>query len=239
MTMTAALKSGSQVAMSGSVAQAREFSMWVAAALAVLASLVLAAHSWVGGRPAQSESGDARPAVPAASAPESVAPQHASVRSRADDAHVAALVDAASRKYRVSTDAMRVVVDTAYTEARRNRLDPLLILAVMAIESRFNPIAESNYGATGLMQVIPRFHAEKFSAKAGESVLDPQINIRVGTRALKEYVVRGGNETAGLQLYNGAASDPRNAYAEKVLAERARLREVVRKSRAVGVRQSA
>ena len=66
----------------------------------------------------------------------------------------------------------------------------------MAVESRFNPIAESNFGATGLMQVIPRYHADKFSAKAGESVLDPQINIRVGTRALKESVVRGGHETA-------------------------------------------
>ena len=229
--MTATMKSGSQVAGAG---HAREFSMLLAVVLALLATVVLAARLLVDGR---SASGDRPPPALSTAGPAPVAPQ-AKPRSQADDAHVDALVDAASRKYRVSTHAMRGVVDAAYAEARRNRLDPLLILAVMAVESRFNPIAESNFGATGLMQVIPRYHAEKFSAKAGESVLDPQINIRVGARALKEYVVRGGNETAGLQLYNGAASDPSKAYAAKVFAERARLRDVLRKTRPAPLRQT-
>jgi soluble lytic murein transglycosylase-like protein len=150
--------------------------------------------------------------------------------SHLDPANVEALVVTTARKYRISRHAMREFVDAAYAEAQRNRLDPLLIVAVMAVESRFNPAAQSDFGATGLMQVIPRYHADKFAAPKGESVLDPRINIRVGARVLKDYVARGGTETAGLQLYNGAPGDARHAYATKVLAERARLREAMRRT---------
>ena len=232
--MTALPKHGSQVA---APLHARAFSMVPAVVLALLASVGVAAHSMLDGWADVAAPADAPPA-PTANAVLPVPSQPAAKRSRAEAAHVEALVTATTKKYRVSSEAMREVVDAAYIEARRNRLDPLLILAVMAVESRFNPIAESNYGAAGLMQVIPRYHADKFAAHAGESMLDPQINIRVGARVLKEYVVRGGNEVAGLQLYNGAASDPSQAYATKVLAERARLRDVLRRI-AIAPRQSA
>jgi soluble lytic murein transglycosylase-like protein len=134
-------------------------------------------------------------------------------------------------KYRVSHDVTREFVGTAYREAKRNRLDPLLIVAVMAVESGFNPAAQSNGGAIGLMQVIPRYHPDKFSAASGESVRDPSTNIRVGSQALKEYIVRGGTEAAGLQLYNGAPGDTSNAYATKVAAERQRLQDAMRRAR--------
>jgi hypothetical protein len=216
--------------------------MYVATVLALLASVALGAHSLVGGARLLAF-GAAAPADASVAVTDGgrtpAAPRPASVSVRTDDPQVDALVDTTARKYRISTHAMREVVDAAYIEARRNRLDPLLILAVMAVESRFNPIAESNFGATGLMQVIPRYHADKFSPAAGESVLDPHTNIRVGARVLKEYVVRGGNEAAGLQLYNGAASDPSKAYAGKVLAERARLRAALRKIRTAPLRGTA
>jgi soluble lytic murein transglycosylase-like protein len=134
-------------------------------------------------------------------------------------------------KYRVSHDVTREFVGTAYREATRNRLDPMLIVAVMAVESGFNPAAQSDGGAIGLMQVIPRYHADKFSAARGESMRDPSTNIRVGSQALKEYIVRAGTEAAGLQLYNGAAGDTSNAYAMKVTAERQRLQEATRRAR--------
>ena len=134
-------------------------------------------------------------------------------------------------KYRVSHDVTREFVGTAYREAKRNRLDPLLIVAVMAVESGFNPAAQSDGGAIGLMQVIPRYHPEKFSAARGESVRDPSTNIRVGSQALKEYIVRGGTEAAGLQLYNGAPGDTSNAYATRVTAERQRLQDAMRRAR--------
>jgi soluble lytic murein transglycosylase-like protein len=134
-------------------------------------------------------------------------------------------------KYRVSHDVTREFVGTAYREAKRNRLDPLLIVAVMAVESGFNPAAQSDGGAIGLMQVIPRYHPDKFSAARGESVRDPSTNIRVGSQALKEYIVRGGTEAAGLQLYNGAPGDTSKAYATKVTAERQRLQDAMRRAR--------
>jgi len=143
--------------------------------------------------------------------------------------NVDALVVALARKYRVSADATREMVDAAYVEAGRNGLDPLLIIAVIGIESRFNPIAQSDGGALGLMQIIPRYHGDKFDAAGGESMLDPRINIQVGAAVLREYIRRGGTEIAGLQLYNGALDDESTAYAHKVLAEKQRLRSLIRR----------
>jgi soluble lytic murein transglycosylase-like protein len=103
------------------------------------------------------------------------------------------------------------------------------VLAVISIESRFNPIAESGMGAKGLMQIIPRFHRAKLEAHGGEdAVLDPESNILVGTRILQEYVYRTGTLEAGLQRYNGASRDSSAGYAQKVMAERNRLESVMR-----------
>jgi soluble lytic murein transglycosylase-like protein len=143
--------------------------------------------------------------------------------------NVDALVAMLARKYRVSQDATRELVDAAYREGGRNGVDPLLIIAVIGVESRFNPIAQSDGGAMGLMQVIPRYHEDKFDAANGESVLDPRTNIYVGARVLKEYIRRGGTETVGLQLYNGAIDDESNAYARKVLGEKQLLQSAIRR----------
>ncbi len=141
---------------------------------------------------------------------------------------IEAVAGAVARRYRISEDATRELVGAAYGEGRRIGLDPLLIIAVMAVESHFNPIAQSDGGAIGLMQVIPRYHADQFESGERESVLDPRTNIGLGARVLKEYIRRAGTEVAGLQLYNGAAGDASNGYANKVLGERQRLQEVLR-----------
>jgi len=149
--------------------------------------------------------------------------------SAAAAVRVEALVTMLARKYRVSQEATRELVEAAYREGGRNGIDPLLIIAVIGVESRFNPIAQSDGGAMGLMQVIPRYHEDKFDAANGESVLDPRTNIHVGARVLKEYIRRGGTELAGLQLYNGSFDDESNAYAHKVLLEKQRLQSVIRR----------
>jgi len=145
---------------------------------------------------------------------------------------VGALAGFLARKYRVSPDATQNLVRTAYVEGQRLGVDPLLIIAVMAVESSFNPIAESVAGAKGLMQVIPRYHTDKLGRADDSAVLDPQTNIQVGAQILKEYIQRGGSLAAGLQLYNGSPADPNNAYANKVLGEQQRLQQVLRRSRA-------
>ncbi|MCC6194524.1 MAG: transglycosylase SLT domain-containing protein, partial [Burkholderiales bacterium] len=128
-----------------------------------------------------------------------------------------------ARRYRVAEGAAETVVGAAFREGARHNLDPMLILAVIAVESRFNPFAASEQGALGLMQVVPRFHMDKIAAVGVPSMLLPETNIAIGTRILKDSIQRGGSDAAGLQLYNGAFEDETQAYANRVLTERRRL----------------
>ncbi len=133
-----------------------------------------------------------------------------------------------SRRYRVAGDATYMLVAEAYKNAQELALDPLLILAVAAIESGFNPFAESAMGAQGLMQVMSKVHHDKFRAHGGlKAALNPAANIRVGSLILKDYVKRGGSVEAGLKRYVGAAAFATDSgYGSKVLAEYRRLQEV-------------
>ena len=133
-----------------------------------------------------------------------------------------------SKRYRVAGDAANMLVSTAYLTAHDIKLDPLLILAVMAIESGLNPFAESPVGAQGLMQVMSKVHHDKFQSMGGvQAALNPVANIRVGALILKDYVTRGGSIEAGLKTYVGAAAFDNDAgYGAKVLAEYRRLKQV-------------
>jgi soluble lytic murein transglycosylase-like protein len=140
------------------------------------------------------------------------------------------LTGVVARRYKVAEDAAEAVVRAAFREGQRYNLDPMLILAVIAVESRFNPFAASEQGAVGLMQIVPRFHLDKIAA-AGGPLLLPDTNIAIGALILKDAITRGGNDAAGLQLYNGAFEDETRAYANRVLAERRRLEESLPRSR--------
>jgi len=133
-----------------------------------------------------------------------------------------------SKRYRVASDATNMLVSTAYLTAREIKLDPLLILAVMAIESGLNPFAESPMGAQGLMQVMSKVHHEKFQDMGGlQAALNPVANIRVGSLILKDYVTRGGSVEAGLKSYVGAAAfETDDGYGSRVMAEYKRLQQV-------------
>lgn len=183
-------------------------------------------------------SGSGEALAPAADAPLSACVAVGELAPQADapplrtaplDSSQRALVEYLSRRYYVAAEATARMVGTAYRAAREAGLDPLLVLAVISVESRFNPIAESVMGAKGLMQIIPRYHLAKLAPFGGEeSVLDPESNIRVGTSILREYVYRTGSLKSGLQFYNGALLDESAQYAQKVLAERERLEAVTR-----------
>jgi soluble lytic murein transglycosylase-like protein len=134
-------------------------------------------------------------------------------------------------RYETQYESARFIIDEAYLAAGESALDPLLILAVIGVESRFEPAARNPSGAQGLMQIIPKFHLQKLAAHGGaNAILDPVVNIRVGAVILADYIARGGSVEAGLQRYVGAGDDPARSYARKVLAERARLQAVAARS---------
>jgi soluble lytic murein transglycosylase-like protein len=152
------------------------------------------------------------------------------------DAQQRTLAAHLARHFRVAGEAAGTAVFAAYRVAGEVGLDPLLVLAMIAVESSFNPLAESSMGAKGLMQIIPRFHLAKLELHGGvKAVLDPESNIAVGARILQEYVYRTGSLEAGLQQYNGASRDESAQYAQKVMAERARLERVLRRVQVTAV----
>lgn len=133
-----------------------------------------------------------------------------------------------SKRYRVAPEPISRLVKEAWYVGERVKLDPTLILAIMAIESSFNPFAQSHVGAQGLMQVMTQVHDQKYEAFGGNfAAFDPVTNLRVGVQVLKECIVRAGSLEAGLKFYVGAANLPEDGgYAARVLAEQGHLRLV-------------
>lgn len=137
-----------------------------------------------------------------------------------------------SRKYRVAQEPVGALVAEAYGVGQKTRIDPTLILAVMAIESGFNPYAASPVGAQGLMQVMTRVHTDKYDNFGGNlAAFDPVTNLRVGVQVLKETIQRAGSVEGGLRLYVGAVSTDGQDYVDKVLSEHERLRRVAQGQR--------
>ncbi|MBT0962097.1 transglycosylase SLT domain-containing protein [Denitromonas sp. IR12] len=169
----------------------------------------------------------------AAGAPEALL-QHAA-GADADEAALSPALERVrsyvARRYRVSQTALLEPLARAERSAQELGLDPLLIVAVMAIESSFNPMAESTVGAQGLMQVIPRFHLDKIGPGATpDALFDPVTNVRVGALVIDEGLRRYGSLVSALQYYGGALSDENTRYAKKVLAMKARLAAVAGKA---------
>lgn len=142
-------------------------------------------------------------------------------------------LDYVSRRYHVSTEALQPIFATAQAAGHDLRLDPLLIIAVIGVESGFNPFSQSVVGAQGLMQVMPRFHMDKLPELSEQaSFLDPVTNVQVGAKVLKESIRRYGGLEDGLQQFGGATNDPERRYASRVLAEKQRLEQAVQHLRA-------
>ena len=151
-----------------------------------------------------------------------------------------ALAEFISKRWRIAESAATSFVSIAYRAGQRHSVDPVLILSVMAIESRYNPVAESVVGAKGLMQIIPKYHLDKLLNHGGEeALLDPEVNIHVGAQILREYTRRLGDQQAALQKYAGAFDEPSSRYAAKVFDERMRLEPVRQSARKPQTEQSA
>jgi soluble lytic murein transglycosylase-like protein len=105
--------------------------------------------------------------------------------------------------------------------ADRHRVDPALIRAVIQTESNWNPIALSNKGAGGLMQLIPTT-AHRFGVN---DVFNPQQNIDGGVHYLKTLLERYGPGSVQCRRRSGRPRSwhscvPRNAQLCPESAER-------------------
>lgn len=142
----------------------------------------------------------------------------------------AAVAQWLSRRYRVAPEPISRLVQEAWTVGQRTKLEPTLILAIMAIESGFNPFAQSAVGAQGLMQVMTQVHDDKYVPFGGNhAAFDPVTNLRVGVEVLKECISRAGSLEGGLKYYVGAANlTDDGGYATKVMAEQKYLAQIAK-----------
>lgn len=141
----------------------------------------------------------------------------------------AALAQWLSRRYRVAPEAVARVVQESARLSERTGLELSLIVAIVGIESSFNPYAQSAAGAQGLMQVMTPVHQDKYTRFGGpRAALDPVANLRVGVQVLKESIQRAGSVTEGLRWYVGAANrDDDGGYTLKVLTEQEAIKAVL------------
>jgi hypothetical protein len=167
-------------------------------------------------------------AIDPASGPEEVAADFIPARAGSTlTSQQKGLVDQVSRRHRVARAAVEHYVTHIYSASEQYRLDPLLLVALISVESAFNPTAESVWGAQGLTQVIPRYHPEKLALHGADAtLLDPKTSIFVGAQVLREYIRSAGSVEAGLQRYVGSVEDPDLIYSNKVLNEYRRLQSI-------------
>ncbi|HEY7803276.1 MAG TPA: transglycosylase SLT domain-containing protein [Orrella sp.] len=130
-----------------------------------------------------------------------------------------------ARKYRVAKAVTDRIVESAMVVGAELDINPVLILAVMSVESRFNPYAESGAGAQGLMQIMTRVHTDKFEkfGEGPEDAFHPEVNIRIGAQILYDCIRRRGSVTNGLKCYVGATTPDDGGYSKKVLSEMRRM----------------
>jgi soluble lytic murein transglycosylase len=99
-----------------------------------------------------------------------------------------------------------MVVPIVERQARRFHIDPLMVLAVIQVESRFDPGAVSDQGAIGLMQ-LQSATARDLAMDLGvewtgdELLYDPELNVELGCAYLRRLIDRFGDQDAALAAY--------------------------------------
>ena len=119
--------------------------------------------------------------------------------------------------YPGSRDHAKTIVRVVHEEADRHRLDPCLVMGIIAKESSFRPHARSGRDV-GLMQVNLDWHPELVSRAGGvDGMLDARRNVRAGTEIFARYRRLAADDRDALRRYNGLGK--RNDYVQRVQAQ--------------------
>ena len=117
------------------------------------------------------------------------------------------------------------IAKTVMDESRRHTMDPLLVLAVIGVESDFDGTAVSIKGAKGLMQLLPI--AAQASAEERRSLLgdkdipetppldNPVLNIKLGISYLDSLKKSFGDTRLALAAYNHGPTWIRSRIADE------------------------
>lgn len=181
------------------------------------------------------------PRLVLASEPEQGACPAAGCPDAVREALVARLEDHLFERMRGASQAVHQAVARALAlEAEAVKVDPLLVLAMIEVESGFDPDATSHAGARGLMQLLPGTMQREAAALglAGASPADPVANVRAGIRYLRRCIdAYRGHQVLALMAYNsgpnrvfefledGEVPDWAEAYPIRVEAEWHRIRK--------------
>jgi len=107
----------------------------------------------------------------------------------------------------LSDPELDALAEAIVTEARLQRLDPELVMAVMFVESRYHAFAMSPVGAMGLMQILPST-GEELAQRLGvpwhgtRTLFDPTLNVRLGVAYLRQLQAQFGSLEVALAAYN-------------------------------------
>lgn len=111
------------------------------------------------------------------------------------------LVDYITETYRISN--AKVLVDIVTDIAESRNIEPSLVLAIISVESSFNPKARNESGAKGLMQVMTPLHNKRFPSH--NLHFEPVTNIEVGLDIWQECEQKSKNFNQAAKCYSGGS----------------------------------
>lgn len=131
---------------------------------------------------------------------------------------IKALTNYIQHQFKVSETKASLIVSEAFNNGMKQGLQPELILAIIAVESKFKEKAISPKGAQGLMQVLASAHPKKIKSIGGKRALyDAKKNINIGSHILAQYKdLSKGNIRRTLLRYNGSLGNNKSHYPDKV-----------------------